>query len=296
MGVHLRDLRYFLAVAEERSFTRAAGRLFVAQPTLSKQVRRLEAELRTPLFERDRHGVSLTPAGEALVPHARALLGRWDDARHDVAGAARTLTVGFHLRIGRGLVPSVRARMEGWRLRFRQVSWGDPAAGLADGVDVALAWLPVPDDGRFAWKVVSTEERWVVLPAGHRLADRAGVRFADLADEPFVAHPASAGALRAFWLAEEHRVTPARVAAEAESADELLELVAAGVGVALLPAGNADTSPRFDVVCRPVTGLPPGRLAVVWRAGDRRAVVREFAESCSRCLCYPADGALSTTV
>src|SRR5882672_10696239 len=98
MDVHLRDLRYFVAVAEELSFTRAASnRLFVAQPTLSKQIRQLELTLRVPLFERDRRTVRLTPAGTALLPRARALLEQWGATARELDGVARggTLTVGF---------------------------------------------------------------------------------------------------------------------------------------------------------------------------------------------------------
>src|SRR5580693_3181179 len=162
MDAHLRDLRYFVAVAEELSFTRAAARLFIAQPTLSRQIRLLEAALRARLFERDHRSVRLTPAGEILLTRARLLLGQWDEAQGAVAEAAAvaetTLRVGFHTRIGRGLIPAVTARMTrllpGWKLTFRQVSWRDPTAGLADAtVDVAIAWLPVPDTGLLSWQV-----------------------------------------------------------------------------------------------------------------------------------------------
>ena len=124
MDVHLRELRYFVAVAEELNFTRAAGdRLFVSQPTLSKQIRQLERDLRVTLFDRDPRGITLTPAGVALLPLARQILQSWSGARQAVteAASAHTLTVGFQTRIGRGLIPSVTARMEqrlpGWRLR-----------------------------------------------------------------------------------------------------------------------------------------------------------------------------------
>ena len=157
MDVHLRDLRYFVAVAEELSFTRAASnRLFIAQPTLSKQIRQLELTLRVALFERDRRTVALTPAGAALLPRARALLEQWNGTERELAGAARssTLTVGFQTRIGRGLIPMVTGRLERlhpeWKLLFRQVSWADPTAGLASGeVDVAVAWLPFPAGKEF---------------------------------------------------------------------------------------------------------------------------------------------------
>jgi DNA-binding transcriptional LysR family regulator len=295
MDAHLRDLRYFVAVAEELSFTRAATRrLFVSQPALSKQIRQLETGLRAELFRRGGRAVELTEAGAALLPQARSLLAQWEQAQRSVAEAASagrtTLTVGFQTRIGRGVIPAVTTRMAdvlpGWRLLFRQVPWRDPTAGLADGtVDVAIAWLPVPGDGDLAWQVVATEPRWVALPAAHRLTGQATVTLADLADEPFIALPASAGPLRRFWLAADERATPPRVVAEAETAEETFEAVASGLGLALLAEGNAETYRRQDVVCRPVTGLSPAELAVVWRGTDRREPVRVFVEASIRCLC-----------
>jgi DNA-binding transcriptional LysR family regulator len=299
MDTHLRDLRYFVAVAEELSFTKAATeRLFIAQPTLSRQVRLLETALRVKLFERDHRTVRLTPAGEVMLTRARLLLGQWDEAQSAVAEAAAAaemvLRVGFHTRIGRGLIPAVTARLAellpGWKLTFRQVSWRDPTAGLAAAeVDVAISWLPVPDTGLLSWQVVATEDRWVALPAGHRLAGRAAVTLDDLSGEPFIALPAAAGPLRQFWLAAEERQTPPRIAAEAETAEETFEAVASGLGVALLAAGNAEIYRRDDVVCRPVAGLSPGRLAVLWRTGDHRKAIKVFTGIFCQCVQGQAD-------
>jgi DNA-binding transcriptional LysR family regulator len=294
MDVHVRDLRYFIAVTEELSFTRAAGRLFIAQPSLSKQIHRLETSLRVTLFERDHRTVTLTAAGAALLPQARQIIEQWEIAQRaisDVVTAQRTtLTVGFHTRIGRGLIPNVTARMAtllpGWKLQFRQISWSDPTVGLAsDDVDVAIAWLPVPDNGEFSWKVVATEDRWVALPSGHRLASRAAVPLDELADEPFIALPRTAGPLREFWLGNDQRPTPARIAAEAETAEESIEAVGSGLGAVLLSAGNAEIYQRDDIVCRPVMGLPPSELAVIWRTRDDRHTVHIFIDACAQCLC-----------
>ena len=293
MDADLRDLRYFVAVAEESSFTQAAkNRLFISQPALSKQIRKLERTMRVSLFDRDRRTVRLTDAGAALLPKVRRLLEDWEEAQHavaDIAAAQDTaLRVGFQTRIGRGLIPAVTARMElqlpGWRLEFRQVSWADPTGGLASGdVDVAIAWLPLPDTGAFEWKIVATEDRWVALAPQHRLSAQTAIEFADLVDEPFIALPRSAGPLRDFWLANDHRDAPARIAAEAATAEETFEAVAAGLGVALLAAGNAEIYQRDDVTFRPVNGLSPSELAVVWRTDDQRKAVRVFAEATCRC-------------
>nr|WP_018505632.1 LysR family transcriptional regulator [Parafrankia discariae] len=293
MDVHVRDLRYFVAVAEEQSFTRAATqRLFISQPALSKQIRQLEQSLRTVLFYRERRAVRLTPAGEALLPYARRLTEDWEAALLAVSEASArsgtTVRVGFQTRIGRGLIPAVTARMRqrlpGWKLVFRQVSWADPTVGLAHGeVDVAIAWLPVPDTGALSWRVVAREDVWVALAPRHRLAGLLTVPFADLVDEPFIALPRTAGAQRDFWLGAAARQSPAVIVAEAETAEESFEAVASGLGITLLSAGNAEIYHRDDVVCRPVSGLPPSELAVVWRTVDNRPFVDVFTDTCRAC-------------
>ncbi|MFC0599168.1 LysR family transcriptional regulator [Streptomyces palmae] len=287
MDAHLRDLRYFVAVAEELNFTRAAERLFVSQPALSKQIRRLEESLRTRLFHRDRRTVALTAPGEALLPRARELIRLWGEAQRAVGDAAAAeaavLTVGVSSSVGRGLLAAARAhlaeRHPAWRIRVRQVDWEDPTAGLAGGeVDAALLWLPVPGQEAFTVRVVASEPRWVALPAGHRLATRAEIAFAELLDEPFLALPDSAGPLRDFWLGVAERGgRPVRIGATVSNADETFEAVEEGSGVVLLASGNAAIYQRPGVVARPVTGLSPSELALAWRTGDHRMVIRDFA-------------------
>ena len=119
----------------------------------------------------------------------------------------------------------------------------------------------------------------MALPAGHRLAGRSSLRFTDIADEPFVALPASAGPMRDYWLATDHRTSPPTIAAEAKTTDEAYEIVAAGEGLLLQPAGSCALHHRDDVVHRPVLDLRPAELAVVWRFGDRRPAVQVVAEA-----------------
>ncbi|MDQ3090478.1 MAG: LysR family transcriptional regulator [Actinomycetota bacterium] len=290
MDVHLRDLRYFVAVAEELHFSRAAERLFVSQPALSKQIRQLERSLRVDLFERDRRAVALTAAGEALQPHACELLRLWDDARTAAARAAATesatLTIGLVTSVGRDILsPTSRRfaeRHPSSHLQMRQIAWHDPTAGLADGeTDVAFVWLPLPDPASFAWEPLASEPRWVALPVGHRLAGQEEVTLEELLEEPFLALPSSAGPLRDFWLATEERGgQPAHVAAEVASADATFEAVAGGVGVALVAAGNAKLYQHDGVVSRPVVALGPATLAVARRADDGRELVADFVTAC----------------
>ena len=287
MDVHLRDLRYFVAVAEELHFTRAAERLHVSQPALSRQIRLLEHHLRCQLFVREPRSVRLTPAGDVLLAHAHDVLNRWDvgvaAVNETAAQDRRVLVVGIQTAVGRDLQRRTLAgftdRQPEWRLSLRLCSWNDPTAGLADrSSDIAFIWLPAPADAELVTDVLYREPRWIAVPDDHRLADRPLLEWAEVLDEPFIALPPSAGALRDFWLAADQRSSdhPARVAADASSAEETFELIAAGVGVVLLSAGNARIYQRPGVRCVPVTGLSPSELAVARRRDDNRVPVRDF--------------------
>lgn len=288
MDVHLRDLRYFVAVADELNFTRAAERLHLSQPALSKQIRSLEASLRAQLLRRDRRQVELTAAGHALHATARSLLADWDEAAAAVADAAaaeaRSLRVGTLTSIGRALFPAVLEefgkRQPGWRVELRSFGWGDPTAGLADReTDAAFVWLPVGPG--FETEVLATEPRMVAVSSNHPLAAREQVDFAEIAGEPFAALPVSAGPARDFWLATASRAGRApRIAAEVSSADEVFELVSTGTAVTLLAEGNAVVYARPGIICIPVAGLEPALLAVAWRRDDRRAGVHDFIAAC----------------
>ncbi len=290
VDVHLRDLRYFLAVADELNFTAAAKRLFISQPALSKQIRLLERHLGTPLFERDKRSVRLTAAGDALRPVAADLVRRWVDGHAGVQAIVdaerRELVVGFHTSVGRDLErtvgPTFATRHPGWKLSLRLVSWADPVVGLGDGSsDIGFAWLPLPSGGEIAHEVLYRERRWVAMAADHPLADAEQLTFADLLDEPFIALPESEGPLRDHWLALDQRGDhPVVIGAEAASPDEAFEAIANGVGIALLAEGNAAIYQRPGVVARPVDGLSPSELAIVWRRDDDRDVVADFVELC----------------
>ncbi|WP_427920186.1 LysR family transcriptional regulator [Streptomyces sp. cg40] len=292
MDVHVRDLRYFVAVAEELHFTRAAERLYVSQPALSKQIRALERQLGAELFRRDRQAVTLTPAGTALLPYAERVLALWAEgasALAEVSAAERsTLVVGMSTSPGRGgLLPAIRSRFTAARpeavVRLRQVSWDDPTAGLADGgADVAFVWLPLPDAERYDWTVVAEEPRLVALPDTHPLTARAEVDFADLVDEPFLALPPDAGPLRDHWLAlAERGGRPPRIGAEIASTEETYEALVAGLGICLVATGNAHLITLGGVTTRPVRGLSPSQYALAWRRENGgQPLVRAYAEAC----------------
>ena len=289
MDAHLRDLRYFVAVAEELNFTRAAERLHLSQPALSKQIRSLETTLRAQLFRRDRRQVELTAAGAALHAVARNLLQDWDDGVAMVGDAvaqdARVLRLGTLTSIGRGLYPAITdefaKRQPGWRVELHSYGWGDPTAGLRDrAADASFVWLPV-DDAEIQTAVLATERRLVAISARHPLAGRQTIEFSEIINEPVAALPASAGVQRDFWLAIDARTGRLpRVAAEVSAADEKLEIVSSGAAITLLAEGNADIYSREGIACIPVSDLEPARLAIAWRRGDRRPAIRDFIQAC----------------
>ncbi|MET0866398.1 MAG: LysR family transcriptional regulator [Nakamurella sp.] len=291
MDVHLRDLRALIAVAEEGSVTAAADRLHVAQPALSKRLLALERELGVSLFVRLPRGVALTEAGQLLLGPARAAMAAWDSGVTALQqlSSSNQLVVGMQTAVGRGLQRRALARFRelapGVLPALRLVSWDDPTAGLSDGSsDVAFIWLPGPVDG-LDCLTIAVEPRSVAVPAGHPLAARERIQFSDLLDEPFVALPATAGPLRDFWLATDHRAgRPAVIGAVVLTADAALEAVAAGLGLVLIAAGNVPLYDRPGITTRPVAGLTDATLALAWRADDRRLAVASFVRAVDESL------------
>lgn len=287
----IRLLRYFAAVAAEGNLTRAAARLYVSQPALTKQIRQLENLLGVELFVRSRAGMALTPAGEALTGRVPGLLTEWDsalrEARQAAGRAARVLRVGFLASAANEATPQIIAgfarRQPGWRVDMRQAAWGDPTGGLADAeVDIALLRLSFPGQDRLRVRELFSEPRWVALACAHPLAERESIEFTDLLDEPFVAAPAETGAWRDYWLGVDERAgrTP-RIGAVTDQPDEWLSAIANGYGIALAPESSARFYARPGITYRPVTGVAPSRVGVVWRAeSETDPVVRAFADCC----------------
>lgn len=264
MDVHLRDLRYAVAVADELTVTAAAERLYVAQPTVSRQLRVLERHLGFDLFVRHPGGVSLTPGGEVLIESARALLADWEMAVQQAAKASApgVLRVGLQTAVGRGIIGDLTRGLDPsrWSVSVRVVSWDDPTAGLATNTsDIAILWHPAPPDA-VPCLTLREEPRCVILRTDHPLAGRDAVTFADIESEPVIALPARAGEVRDYWIAAERRTRPASIAAAATTADETFEAVSAGIGLAIIAQGNADLYRRDDVAVVSVTDLEPARL------------------------------------
>jgi DNA-binding transcriptional LysR family regulator len=293
MDVSTRLLRYFAAVAQEGNLTRAAERLFVSQPALTKQIRQLESQLGVRLFTRSRAGMTLTPAGQALAGRVPAALTGLDEALREAKAAAsraaRVLRVGFLAGAAneatQEIIAAFAGRRPGWRVEMRTSSWLDPSAGLASGdADVALLRLPFPGQESWRTEVLFTEPRWVALPAAHPLAGRERIRFRELWDEPFVAAPAETGGWRDWWLAAgEREGHPVRIGAVTETGqpDDWLAAIANGHGVALAPESAVRYYARPGITYRPVTGVSPSQAGVAWPPhADPSPVIADFVRCC----------------
>lgn len=266
-------------MAEERSFTRAARRLFESQPTVSRQVRRLEELLRTELFARGDGVVRLTPAGTALLPPARRVADEWRAAVEQVRKAAtdnaRTLRVGYAVTGAGALMAAAQsaftARHAGVVVTPRRLAWGAETRALHDAVvDVAYVWLPADTTGCRA-EVVARQPRVIGLPAGHPLAGRSELRTTDLSGTPARAVRTSPGGGVRWWAAGEHPV------GEPADIDELLDCVAAGDALCAVPESVSARHTRPTVVWRPLRDGAPLRVALAWRSDQRSPLVPAFA-------------------
>lgn len=268
-----RELEQFVAVAEELHFGRAAVRLSLAQPALSKTVRRLEARLGVQLFVRTSRQVALTPAGQALLDHGRHALNAVAAAaqRARAAGAERSvlrlvIKPGGDGNLLSGMVAAYARRPDAHQVEIVFGGATDRGDHVRDGrADVALLYLPFDDLTGLDHETLAVEERVAVLPRGHRLAGRGELRLADLAGETL---PRWSGA-RLPGLPGDG------TGPEAEDVTQLTHLILLGRTVALLPRSLVEP-PHPDLVYVPVTDAPPNHLALAWSQSDRRPLVASF--------------------
>jgi len=299
--VELRELRYFIAVAEELNFTRAAARLGLAQPPLSAAIGKLERKLGVRLLERTSRRVTLTPAGAVLLDQARITI--------ETAGAAiqRTrragnqpeprLTVAVKPGTGTSLLSKIMQRCaEDPRLPQVHLLFGHPggpATAVRRGAaDVAILRAPFDQRG-LDTELLLTEPRVAVLPAGHRLAGRAELRRADLAGEPMPhwAGPADPVAA-AYWagadapgLAQDQ---PAPPGPEINDISQLLDAVTLGRAVAYVPASVAHQHPTADLAFVPVSDLTPSQVMAAWPQTSRSRAVAGFVRAAAEVAAGPA--------
>lgn len=287
MNMDLRRLRYFVAVAQELHFGRAAAKLHIAQPSLSQQIRTLERELGVELLRRDGRRVALTPAGDALLREGRRAL---DQARRAVeaarsagSGESGLLRVGFMGSAGRELMPRVirefRERHPDVSVEVREIALSETNRALLEGlVDVAFV-RPIESEPELVVENLPGDGLLAVVPEHHPLAERSSLPLRALAEERFIRPNATAGLQP--WISflslicDRHGFAPRYAEAEGSSLQSIVGLVAAGAGVSVM-SRTTHTLPRDGVAAVPVEDeeMP---LALSRRADNRAPAVERFA-------------------
>jgi len=284
----LRQLRYFVAVAERLHFGRAAEALHISQPPLSRAIRALEEGLGVPLFHRTRRRVELTPQGARLLEETRRLTGQLERTVHELramaGGGHARLRIGFVSLADYGVLPGLlktyKSAQPGVRLALREMLSPDQAAALAAGeLDFGLLLPPVAGAARLEHLVVQRERFVLALPARHRLASGAGrIALREMAGEPFVTIPRQI-APRLYDIVAQLAAQAGislNIAQEAIQMQTVVSLVSSGLGAAIVPASVANLG-RRGVVYRELADRHP-RLDVwlAWRKELLDAPGREF--------------------
>jgi DNA-binding transcriptional LysR family regulator len=297
-----RQLRYFVAVAEELSFTRAALRLHLSQPPLSQQIQALEQDLGVRLLERTKRHVALTEPGRIFLEQARQILAKADEARSEVTAAAAgysgqlrlayTVSVSFHPALPQALLhygqtaPNVRLKLS--------EMYTEPqfAALLAGEIDVGFVRdepVHAVDARDLRFDVIDREPLLLALPAGHSLAKRSSLRLAEVAVDAFVSQPREIAATlydRLVTLAATAGFQPT-IAQHAQQINGLLALVAAGLGLALVPASMRTVQLAGVSYVALEDSDAYLLLAVASRAGDRSPALQQFLATVAGTVATP---------
>jgi len=288
--MELRRLRYFVAVAEELSFNRAAKRLHIAQPPLSNQIKQLEEELGVLLFERSSRGVRMTEAGELLLEEARRIFVQVDQTvnviRRVGPGEVGRLTLGFGPSACNEVLPPI-LRVFGDRypqveLFLREMRPDRIVQRLRDKqIDAGFLYLPL-EDASLNIECVSREPLVLALPDAHPLSSKRRVELQEVASEPFVL-PARYQRMPGLYgqvteACRQAGFTPNAVQKDVWLMQTIVGLVASGIGVALVPASLRNFR-RKGVVYKTVQGLSPTvEMGSVWRRSDSSAVLGAFLD------------------
>ena len=293
--MELRHLRSFLAVAETLNFSRAAERLHLSQPALSRQVQELELDLAVTLFSREKGKVTLTDAGHTLVEHARELLARSDNAASHVQAVARgecaTVEVGYAPSLAVQLLPLVLERLAqshpSLNLRMHDLSSDEMNEGLKAG-SLHLAYTisagVIAETGLVKETLISYPV-CVAMSRGHAWAKRKSVAIADIANAPLLGYARDAYPEYRRWL--EAILSPAkikpRMAGEFDSVSSLLLRLEAGSGISLVP-WSFSCHGAERIVLRPIVPEPPPvDLVMCWKRGHDSPALRAVREISSAC-------------
>ncbi|MGH3292569.1 MAG: LysR family transcriptional regulator [Trebonia sp.] len=289
IDLDLRLVRYFTVVAAHRHFGRAAAELLIAQPSLSRQVRRLEQQLGARLLDRTPQGTRLTEAGEVFLPKARALLRSATEAAAATRAAARPSRVTIGYTVGLIITPAVRRlRREhpDADVRSLHLEWNQAREALLDHrVDAVVTRLPIGSDGLHV-TILYDEPRLLLVPRDHRLAGKESVTLDDIADEPIPR--LSDPAWNAYWRIDPRPDgSPAPDGPFVAALEDKNELIASGQAVAIVPGGVYSGQLRPDLTTIPLHGVAPSHVILATRAGDRGRLVAAFRRSAQELLTGP---------
>jgi DNA-binding transcriptional LysR family regulator len=300
--MELRHLRYFLAVAEELNFTRAARRLHIAQPPLTQQIKALESELGVTLIDRSSYRIELTPAGRAFAAEVGRILG---DVRNAVLVAKRAARAAVgQVRVGftesasfNPLVTSVfrsfRAAHPDVEVSLEERQSTELAMGLREGrIDAAFVRPPLKTEDGLTLHLLEEEDMVVAVPSGHPLAKRKEIELAELEKETFILYPRAVrpGLADAVVTACKNVGFTPRVEQYAPQLSATINLVAASLGISVVPRSMQELQPNavsyLRLRGRPVQAL----LGVAHRADESNAAVLDFIEMAKRATAPPSRG------
>ncbi|MGI5158914.1 LysR family transcriptional regulator [Microbispora sp. CA-102843] len=282
----LRLVHYFTTVASHLHYGRAAAELRIAQPSLSRQISKLEAQVGARLLDRTRQGTRLTEAGEAFLPHAHALLRSAEQAAAVARAAAQPTRITVGYTAGLIVTPAVqnlRHKHPDADVRTLHLEWNEPREALLDRrVDAAITRLPLRTDG-LQVTILYDEPKMLLVPVGHRLADKESVTLDDIDGEPIPRFPDPE--FDAYWRIDPRPGgRPAPGGPPVETIEDKLEYIAAGQAVAIVPAALHTGGARPDLTAIPLHGVEPGHVIVATRAADRSRLVASFRMSARDCL------------
>lgn len=292
MDLSSRKLRYFIAVAEELNFGRAAKRLYIAQQSLSAQIRQLEDEIGVQLLRRTTRKVELTAPGEAFLKAAKTALAILDQAVEDARQAARgqvgTIKVGFiiaaALELTGPILAEFRARFPAVKFEMREFDFSDTSAGLVDGwADIAIIRPPISAAG-IEYETLFTEPRVIALAAAHPLAGRATVSLDDVLrlEQPFAVGMTPDTVWQEFWTLADHRGDSARPhLIHTHTQTEENEIVAAGAACAITAGSIRRYTPHTGIRYVAIPEITGSEVAIAWHA-DRRTTVTDSLISAAR--------------
>ena len=285
----LRLVRYFTVVADRRHFGHAAADLHVAQPSLSRQIRRLEAQLGARLFDRTPQGTRLTEAGEVFLPRARALLRSAAQAAAATRAAAQPSRITIGYTVGLIVTPAVRQlrrQHPDADVQTLHLDWNEPREALLDHrVDAVVTRLPLRTEGLHV-TILYDEPRVLLVPVDHRLAGKESVALDDIAGEPIPRLPDPMW--NAYWRIDPRPDgSPAPDGPLVEAYEDKTELIAAGQAVAIIPGGIPAGAIRPDLTTIPLHGVEPSHVVLATRADDRSRLVAAFRKSARALLTGP---------